>query len=65
MRLNCIICDLCRKEMENRENWIKFRLKKGWVDWDGVKGWEGRIVHICPQCQDKLKIYWREHNWKD
>lgn len=64
MRLNYIVCNLCHREMTDQENWIKFRMKKGWSSWYEA-GWEGRTAHICPQCQAKLKIYCREHNWED
>lgn len=53
-----LICDVCNYHIESHESGgfstIKFKVKKYWSSW-WEDGWQKETIHICPDCQAKIR----------
>lgn len=59
-----IICDLCGKHIDyddvlyngKRVNVVKLKVKEFWHSFH-ESGWDKKTIHICPECQVKIKRF--------
>ncbi len=52
-KCNSLICDVCKKHIEDDEGALYFKAKRRWYSWH-ERGYTREHILICLECQKKI-----------